>query len=87
VNAVRRAFGDGSGFSRTTELMILNPELCNANPMLKMKWYVPLTQIVPSGLGTRRASPTHRSLNAWSFSKEPSERPQALYLRIPDARS
>jgi len=35
VKAVWSAFGGGSGFSQATELMILNPSVCNANPMLK----------------------------------------------------
>ena len=56
--------------------MILKPEVCNANPMLKMTWWVPLTQIVPPALSTRRTSSSHRLLNAWSLSKEPSERSQ-----------
>jgi hypothetical protein len=64
VKAVRRAFGGGSGFSQATELMILNPSVCNANPMLKLTWCVPLTQMVPPGLRTRRASVSHRSLNS-----------------------
>jgi hypothetical protein len=38
VSAVWSAFGGGSGFSQTTELMSLKPEVCNANPMLKMMW-------------------------------------------------
>ena len=41
-----------------------------------LTWCVPLTQMVPPGLSTRRASPSQRTLNAWSFPKEPSEQSQ-----------
>jgi hypothetical protein len=48
--------------------------------MLNITWCVPLTQMLPPGLRTRRASLSHRSLNAWSLSKEPSDRSHAPAL-------
>lgn len=44
--------------------MILKPRLCNAKPELKIMWCVLETHSVPSGLKTRRASPSHRTLNS-----------------------
>jgi hypothetical protein len=48
-------------------LMILKPRLCSAKPRLKTTWWVPLTQSVPSGLSTRRASRSQRTFHSWSY--------------------
>jgi hypothetical protein len=45
-------------------LMILKPKVCSAKPRLKIMWWVPLTQSVPSGLSTRRASRSQRTFHS-----------------------
>jgi hypothetical protein len=58
-------------------LIILKSRLCKAKPRLKMMWWVPETQRVPSGLSTRRAAFSHRTLNSWSALK-PLKRIESL---------
>jgi hypothetical protein len=43
-----------------------------------MTWCGPLSQSVPSGLSTRRASRSQRTFHSWSFSKLPFERTESL---------
>jgi hypothetical protein len=43
--------------------MILSLIDCRAKPRLKMMWWVPVTQMVPSGLRMRQASFSHLTLN------------------------
>jgi len=64
VKVVCRALGGGSFLTQMRSLMILKPRLCNAKPELKIMWCVLETHSVPSGLKTRRASPSHRTLNS-----------------------
>ncbi len=78
VKAVWSAFGGGSGFCQAIWLMILKFRLCKANPRLKMMWCVPETHNVPSGLSTRRAAFSHRTLNSWSALK-PLKRIESLH--------
>jgi len=68
-------------FGRLYFLITLKSRLCNAKPMLKMMWCVPETQRVPSGLSTRRAAFSHRTLNSWSATKPPRTVPLALVHR------
>jgi hypothetical protein len=72
VKAVCRALGVGFGLLHTMLFMTLNSNRCSANPRLKMMWWVPLTQSVPSGLRTRRASRSHLTLNGCEDSATPS---------------
>ena len=64
VKAVRRAFGGGSGFCQAMSLTILKPKVWSAKPRLKIMWWVPLIQSVPSGLSTCRASRNQRTFQS-----------------------
>lgn len=65
-------------------LMILKPSLWSANLRLKMMWWVPATDSVPSGLRTRLPVPPHVELVVY-FEVSRANRVTTPYFALPDA--